>query len=151
MEGQRVQATNATLPASPSASPSRLPDSWVEKLFQKFEDFYGSKWAAQYGAFPRERVKATWAEELAGFAAIPDALASALEVQKTDEWPPTLPKFLGICRDQARRIGTAAKGPALEHKLTTEDIERNRQWIAEIREKLVRKMTAEAQAAEASE
>ncbi|MDE2442380.1 MAG: hypothetical protein KGP14_15290, partial [Betaproteobacteria bacterium] len=65
-----------------------LPDAWVEKLFQKFEDFYGSKWAAQYGAFPRERVKRTWAETLAGFAEIPDALGYALEAQKNSTFPP---------------------------------------------------------------
>lgn len=119
-----------------------MPDSWVEKLFQKFEDWYGAKWAAQYGSFPRERVKATWAEELAGFASIPGAIADALTVQKADEWPPTLPKFLQVCRDQARRIGTAPKGPVLEHKLSPEEIQRNRERIAAISASLSKKQAA---------
>ena len=58
-----------------------LPDGWVEKLFQKFEDFYGAKWAAAYGSFPRDRVKRTWAEELGGFASMPECIAMALEDQ----------------------------------------------------------------------
>lgn len=119
--------TNATSPARPSS----LPDSWIEKLFQKFEDFYGSKWADQFGAFPRERVKATWAEELAGFAAIPDAIKAALDAQKASMFPPTLPEFLQLCRDAAHRF-PAEKPMALEHKLTPEQIEINKQRIREM-------------------
>lgn len=136
--------SRAIAPASPDRAP--LPDSWVERLFQRFEDYYGSKWAAQYGAFPRDRVKATWAEELAGFASIPGAIAAALEVQKSDEWPPTLPKFLQLCREQARRIG-APKAPALDHKLTPEDIERNRVRIGELTAKLAKSRAMEGEAA----
>ena len=64
-------------------SQSVLPDAWIEKLFQKFEDFYGAKWAAQYGDFPRDRVKRTWAEELSGFADMPGAIAGAISAQKS--------------------------------------------------------------------
>lgn len=112
---------NATSPGSQSVSP-KLPDSWVEKLFQKFEDFYGAKWAAQYGNFPRERIKRTWAEELGGFASMPGGIANAIDAQKSSVFPPTLPEFLALCRTAGHRIGNAA--PLLEHKLTSEDHER---------------------------
>ena len=100
-----------------------LPDSWVEKLFQKFEDFYGAKWAAQYGDFPRDRVKRTWAEELGGFSG--DSIAKALDAQKSTKFPPTLPEFIELCRESARRVGTAT-APALIHKPTTEELDHQR-------------------------
>ena len=109
---------NAQLPANATSpeSLSVLPDAWIEKLFQRFEDYYGAKWAAQYGSFPRERVKRTWAEELAGFSAKPECIASALSAQKSSPFPPTLPEFLGLCREALRRIGDDVK-PALTHKV----------------------------------
>lgn len=114
-----------------------LHDSWIEKLFQKFEDWYGSKWAAQYGDFPRDRVKATWAEELGGFAGQGDVFVQALAAQKASPFPPTLPEFLALCREAAKRIGPPAVA-ALEHKLTPEDIARNRQRAASLIEQLAR-------------
>lgn len=122
-----------------------LPDKWIERLFQRLEDFYGSKWATQYGAFPRERVKATWAEELAGFADKPEALAAALDAQKFSPFPPTLPEFLNLCRNAASRTGPTLM--ALEHKLSPEDIERNRARIKALAEQLARKMAASSKEA----
>lgn len=90
---------NATSPAKLSA----LPDAWIEKVFQKFEDFYGARWAALYGDFPRARVMATWAEELAGFAAMPECIGRAVKVQLASVHPPTLPDFMAVCRNEARR------------------------------------------------
>ena len=99
-----------------------LPELWIEKLFQKFEDFYGAKWAAQYGDFPRDRVKRTWAEELSGFADMPGAIAGAISAQKSSPFPPTLPEFINLCRAAGHRIGNSV--PALEYKPTSEDLER---------------------------
>ena len=109
-----------------------LPDSWIEKLFQKFEDWYGAKWAAQYGDFPRERVKATWAEELGGFASQGDAIAQAINAQKNSPFPPTLPEFLVLCREAAKRIGNGAKVPALTHVRTDDELEHQRQMSQRI-------------------
>ena len=133
------QVANETLPARPSV----LPDSWIEKLFQKFEDFYGAKWAAQYGDFPRDRVKRTWAEELGGFADMPGAISGALNAQKSNPFPPTLPEFLGLCRESAKRMA-GSNAPALQHKLTPEEIEANRKRIREMADSLVgaRKVSA---------
>jgi hypothetical protein len=102
-----------------------LPDDWIERLFRRFEDFYGAKWAAQFGDFPRDRVKRTWAEELGGFADKPEAIGRALDAQKTSPYPPTLPEFLALCRDAAKRISTDK--PALPYKPTAEDVERQRE------------------------
>lgn len=84
----------------------------IERLFQKFEDFYGTKWAAQYGDFPRERVKSTWAEELAGFIDKPEVIARAVSSQRENKSPPTLPEFMTNCRNEARRIQSAPALPS---------------------------------------
>lgn len=112
-----------------------MHDSWIERLFQRFEDFYGAKWAAQFGSFPRDRVKRTWAEELSGFADMPEALAEALKAQKSSPFPPTLPEFLGLCREAARRAGDRPV-LAIAHKLTPEQIEKNKARIKGIAEGL---------------
>lgn len=137
MQGQIQQSATSQgiAPALPDRPP--LKDSWVEKLFQTFEDWYGSKWAAQYGAFPRDRVKASWAAGLAGFAEIPGAISAALEVQEVDEWPPTMPKFKQLCRAAANRIGKPLP-IALDHKLSPEEIERNKTRISELSARFAR-------------
>lgn len=112
---------SVTLPGRQSV----LPDAWIEKLFQKFEDFYGAKWSAQYGDFPRDRVKRTWAEELSGFADMPGAIAGAISAQKSNPFPPTLPEFLNLCRESAKRLA-GSNTPALTHKPTTEELDHQR-------------------------
>ena len=84
--------TNVTLQPSQSA----LPDSWIERIFQKMEDRYGSLWVDRYGQFPRERVKKSWAEDLAGFTG--EELKRGLDVGKINKFPPSLPEFAASCR-----------------------------------------------------
>lgn len=124
---------SATLPGNARS----LPDDWIEKLFRKFEDWYGAKWAAQYGAFPRERVKRSWAEELGGFDGAGVVIGKALEAQKGNPFPPTLPEFLLLCREAARRVGGSG-ALALPHKMTDEEMEINRQRAAELIGRLAR-------------
>lgn len=109
--------------ATSPANQRSLPDPWIEKLFQKFEDWYGAKWANQYGAFPRERVKRSWAEELGGFDHVGEVIAKALNAQKGNQFPPTLPEFMAICREAAKRIGDGV-APKLPVILTPEDHQR---------------------------
>lgn len=122
--------------ATSQARRSVLPDSWIEKIFQKFEDFYGAKWAAQYGDFPRDRVKATWAEELSGFSSMPAAIGEAMQSQKSNKFPPTLPEFLELCRNAAKRI-SPIDILALDYKPTSEELEKGRE-IAERAAKVIR-------------
>lgn len=84
--------SNVISPANPSA----LPEKWIEKLFQKMEDRYGSLWVDRYGQFPRERVKNTWAEDLAGFTG--DEIKRGMDACKQNKFPPTLPEFATLCR-----------------------------------------------------
>jgi hypothetical protein len=85
-------------------------------------------------------VKLTWASKLSGFANMPEAIKAALDALDDRPLPPTLPEFLHLCRDAARRAGPAAK--ALEHKLTPEEIERNRQHARKLIDDLARRKAA---------
>ena len=74
----------------------QLPDSWIEKLFQKMEDRYGDLWATRYGLFPRDRVKQTWAEDLGDLSG--EEVARGVAACRTAKFPPTLPEFRSLCR-----------------------------------------------------
>ncbi len=74
----------------------RLPDAWMEKIFQRMEDRYGSLWADRYGAFPRSRVMRSWAEDLADMSR--DELARGVSACRDRKFPPTLPEFRELCR-----------------------------------------------------
>lgn len=89
------QLTNATSPASVPA----LPDEWAERIFQRMENFYLSKWVDSFGSIPRQRVKQAWSEELAGYSA--QEIKRGLEACRTKIWPPSLPEFMLLCRPVA--------------------------------------------------
>jgi hypothetical protein len=82
-----------TLPAKPSA----LPESWIDKLFDRFATMYGKHWADQWAGIPLDRIKRTWAEDLA-FAS-GEQMRKALDHCKTQcKFPPTCPEFVGLCK-----------------------------------------------------
>lgn len=85
-------ALNAT---SPALAPS-LPEEWIERIFQRMENFYLSLWKDRFGEIPRERVKQAWAEELAGYSAA--EIKRGIDACRTMKFPPTLPEFLTACR-----------------------------------------------------
>lgn len=90
--------------------PSALPDAWIDRLFDRLEASYGSKWLNMWGNTNLSNVKALWAEKLAGFAENPKALGYALDCLDEHPFPPTLPEFLALCRKapQPERVAIAA-------------------------------------------
>ncbi|MDE2106643.1 MAG: hypothetical protein KGL39_56025 [Patescibacteria group bacterium] len=89
------------------ARPSVLPEPWVDRLFGRLEGLYGAKFHDLWRGSDIENVKRTWAEKLGGFGDRPEALKAALDACDDKPWPPTLPEFLGLCRDAAKRTGPA--------------------------------------------
>lgn len=85
-----------------------LPEAWIERLFNRLSAMYGSKFADLWRGTDLENVKRTWAEKLGGFVDRPDIIRYALDACDDRPWPPTLPEFIGLCRDQARRAGSEA-------------------------------------------
>jgi hypothetical protein len=75
----------------------------------------------------------TWAENLGGFADHPECLKHALKILPSE--PPTLPQFLDMCRK-----APLEQTKALEHKLTDEDIKRNKERLESLLKGLHGKM-----------
>lgn len=115
--------SNAQSETSPP-SQSSLPDAWIDRLFGQMAGLYGSKFADLWSGTDIASVKAIWARKLGGFVSQPTALKEALDALDDHPFPPTLPEFLTLCRNAARRTGTEQL--RLDHKLSPEDIERNR-------------------------
>lgn len=102
-----------------------LPESWVSKIFDHMSSLYGAKFTELWKATDLEKVKRTWAEKLGGFEEQPLAIRDALDALDEKPWPPTLPEFLILCREAARRYGNAK--PMLTHTPTAEERERSHQ------------------------
>ena len=112
------EQTSVTSPARPSV----LPDSWISKIFDHMSGLYGSKFADLWRGTDLEAVKRIWAEKLAGFQPMPKAIKEALDALDNKPFPPTLPEFIGLCREAALRH--QANIPQLEHKPTAEELEK---------------------------
>lgn len=112
---------NATSPANQPASSER----GIDKLFGEMAAMYGSKFADLWAGTNIEQVKAKWVEKLKPFAAHPGVVQSALKALDYHPNPPTLPTFVGLCRDAMRHFDPTPA--ALPYKPTAEDEERARQ------------------------
>ena len=62
-----------------AARPFVLPDSWIVRIFDHMAAMYGSKFADLWRGTEPEKVRAMWAEKLAGFADKPKAIKLALK------------------------------------------------------------------------
>jgi hypothetical protein len=111
---------------------SSLPASWVEKLFSRLSGIYGTAFTNKFANGKQDRsgkdiglenAKHVWAEELAGFADMPEAIAKALADLDPD-FAPSSRKFLELCRDAAKTIRNDRK--ALSYTPTPEEEERAR-------------------------
>lgn len=128
-------AEKSTLPAKLPA----LPDPWVSKLFSHMSALYGTRFTDLWKDCDLADVKHTWAEELASFTDNPECFGLALKsLTNENRFPPTLPEFVAICRRHYKRPMPVM----LEHKLSAEDIEKNRQRVKGLAEQLARGMSA---------
>lgn len=83
-------------------SPKPLPSAWVDRLFSRLAAFYGSqKLATMWVDADMAEVKAVWAEQLGRFE--PASISAALQrlIDSGNQWPPTLPEFVELCRQAA--------------------------------------------------
>lgn len=101
-------------PATSPAKQPAFPERWIEELFDRMAAMYGAKFADQWRGIDPAKVRAMWAEKLAGFADKPQAIKSALDALDERPFPPTLPEFLQLCREAAKRVGNSQ--PALPLK-----------------------------------
>jgi len=85
---------NLTTPSSTSTN--ALPESWVERLFERMLLTYGKKFSDQWGAADTDSLIAFWSQELASYSGV--ELKRGLDALATRDWPPTLPEFKKLCR-----------------------------------------------------
>lgn len=110
-----------------------LPPAWVDRIFARLDGVYGGEFGRKFSRVVGgrdegiEAAKATWADELGGYADSPEAIAFALDVRNLPEKAPNLVQFLGICKTAPRK-----QAPQLEHKATPEELEEQRQRIEEM-------------------
>lgn len=114
-----------------------LPDSWVLRLFARFAEVYGSqKTAAMWGDVGVDSLVPVWAEALGRFDAATLGAAVRAMPERDSAWPPTLPEFVAMCRDQRVR---PEHMPALPvPKRTPEEIAAGAEQMQRIREMLGR-------------
>lgn len=76
-----------------------LPAAWIERLFERFAQAYGTdKVASMFRGQEVYAAKTYWAEELAGLTA--RELSAGFDATKVAHptWPPTLFEFRALCR-----------------------------------------------------
>jgi hypothetical protein len=109
-----------------------LPRAWIDRIFLRLIGIYGAQFKAKFSVIENgidigmENAKEVWADELASFHDLPDAIAYALKNLPTDRAPNAL-EFREICRRAPRK-----EPLALPHHLSPEEIKRNKQRIAEM-------------------
>ena len=79
---------------SPDGTP--VPTRWVEYLFARLAAILGGSMSNVYASADPDRVKAEWAEALAGFSA--EEVKRGLAATRTRKFAPNLPEFLHLCR-----------------------------------------------------
>jgi hypothetical protein len=79
---------------SPDGTP--VPTRWVEDLFARLAAIFGGSMSNVYASADPDRVKAEWAEALAGFSA--EEVKRGLAATRTRKFAPNLPEFLHLCR-----------------------------------------------------
>lgn len=109
---------NATSPGNRAVSNER----GIDRLFGEMASLYGAKFADLWAGTDIERVKEKWVEKLKGFADHPGVIQRAMDALDDRPFPPTLPEFLTLCRNAARRIGDDVR--AIPYKMTGEDHDR---------------------------
>jgi len=79
-----------------STSTEPLPMPWIEKLFDRMISLYGNKFLDMWRDIDLHSVKQTWANELGKLSR--DDVARGANALSQQEWPPTLPQFISLCK-----------------------------------------------------
>lgn len=79
-----------------STSINPIPDSWIDALFAKMLALYGNKFADMWRESSMQSIKSVWAQELSKLTR--EEIARGANALITQDWPPTLPQFIKLCR-----------------------------------------------------
>jgi hypothetical protein len=120
-----------------SQSEKSLPDAWLARLFDRLTAIYGSqKVGAMWLDADMGQVKAAWGQALAKYP--PACIAAALQdlPEMPSAWPPTLPEFVTLVREQAEAARVSGMPPLLGHdeKIADPDSPTVKAALAELRQ-----------------
>lgn len=77
---------------------------WADRLFERFTALYGaSKMANAWPAEGAHEARQAWEEQLRRFSPVVIRKAIQSLIDTAGEWPPTLPQFVGTCREFNRQ------------------------------------------------
>jgi hypothetical protein len=108
----------------------------MARIWQRMTEVYGHRWISAWGEGTNPdgtptRAAQTWAEGLARYSL--DEIRQAFEklVKRGDEWPPTLPEFMRLCREKRaapyhRMAGPALPSPAVDPVIIREELKKMR-------------------------
>lgn len=88
--------TTTPSPLTHSTVAAPLPPKWIDKLFGRFDAYYGARFGDQWRGSDLDMVKAVWAEKLGQLT--PDELRRGVDALGRCRYPPTLPEFFELCR-----------------------------------------------------
>lgn len=100
-----------------STSTDPIPAAWIDALFAKMLSLYGNKFSEMWRDLDLIAVKAVWAQELQKLSR--NEVAKGANSLVTQEWPPTLPQFIKLCRisiDPLKAYYEAVNGAAARER-----------------------------------
>lgn len=79
-----------------STSINPIPQAWIDALFAKMSALYGNKFSDMWRDSSMQAIKSVWSQELSKLSR--DEIAKGANALMSQEWPPTLPQFIKLCR-----------------------------------------------------
>lgn len=79
-----------------STSISPLPESWIERMFDKMLLDYGKKFTDNWAGSDPQRLITHWSNEMASYSG--QEIKRGLAAMENRDWPPSLPEFKKMCR-----------------------------------------------------
>lgn len=79
-----------------STSTKPVTQGWIDALFVKMLNTFGSRFADMWRGTDIDSVKATWAPELSKLSR--EEFSKGVQALATLDWPPTLGQFIKLCR-----------------------------------------------------
>ncbi|WP_342704253.1 hypothetical protein OHZ10_08055 [Burkholderia arboris] len=124
--------------ADPAWPVQAVPQKWVETIFATMAAFYGARFADLWRGSKTAEVKRVWGVELAKLSA--DQMRAGRENLTALPKPPTLPEFVGFCR-QARSEQAASTAPQITDQKPADraTVEANLGTIRRAQERVLRR------------
>lgn len=85
---------NSPIPSSTLIN--SLPETWIEKLFDRMLLSFGKKFTDQWSGADPQKLIDHWSNEMAGYSGA--EIKRGLKAMDDQDWPPSLPQFKKMCR-----------------------------------------------------